>query len=310
MKWKQTGISIFFIGLLGLGLVVYAVNLGTSVLTTSSTVLLTQNNYRWYSNLDALTPTASLSSENTATTTPSSGTVLRLRMNVKDTSAQLNAGATFTLQYGNSTSGSWTSLGTSTTWIFADNPGVADGQVIVSTVLSDSDLGESYGESNPSAATPNAIAPSEKGEWDWVVKNNSASTGSAWFFRMIYSSSTALDGYDSYPALSAAVAAATSSPPAPGPVVGVGGRGGGTGYGATSGPSGAAGPPIIYPSPCENLIVQMTDLNGDCRVDIVDLSVLLYYFEERGIEVSRYDFNRSDEVDFPDVSIMMYYWTG
>lgn len=41
---------------------------------------------------------------------------------------------------------------------------------------------------------------------------------------------------------------------------------------------------------------------------MIDLSILLYYYGERGDIVRRYDLNRSGIVGLADVSILMYYW--
>lgn len=301
MIWKSVYI-IFLVASITIIFCVfaYAVNLSTSVVTTEASVTLTQSDYRWYENADALTPTNALSSENSPTSTPAIGSARRLRISIADAGVALSAGATFKLQYANSTSGAWTDVGTSTAaWVFFDNSSVADGQIIVTTVLSGSDVGESYGESNPTAATPNTILQSQEGEWDWVLYNNSASTASNWFFRMIYSSSTVLDAYSNFPKLSA-VSETPSSGGVP-PIVGVGG----------GPPPGTTLPPykLPIPPPLVPPSYQCIDFNGDYRVDIVDLSILLYYYNGPP-EVECYDLNNNGLVDFPDVSILMYYWTA
>ncbi len=280
-----------------------AANISTSVTTTSAVVTLTQNKYRWYENIDALNPSSALAAENIAVSTQPAGTVLRLRMNVNDSGVQLNSGTTFRLQYSNATSGPWTDLSTSTAWVFFDNPSVADGQIIVSTLLSTSDIGESYGESNPSAASPTTILPSQSGEWDWVIKNNSAATTADWFFRMIYASSTLLDVYNNYPALAAALPPTPS--PSPSGAAGTTGVGGGTGYFTPPFPTSSLPipPPILPPA------LQCIDYNGDGRVDIVDFSILLYHYDETGPNLGCYDLNHDGVVNFPDISILMYYWT-
>jgi hypothetical protein len=48
------------------------------------------------------------------------------------------------------------------------------------------------------------------------------------------------------------------------------------------------------------------DLNRDGRVNLVDLSILLYHL---GKFDRRYDCNSDDKVDFIDISIMFYHWT-
>jgi len=315
MKWKAFlifGVIVSVLPFLGLD---RAVNVFGS--TTTSTVLvtgqaaLTQANYRWYLNGDALTPTSSLAIENAATSTPSAGVVVRLRMNLL-AGENLSAGQTFKLQFSNSTSSGFADVASSTAWIFYDNASVADGQIIATTLLANSNVGESYGESNPSAASPNAILASQYGEWDWTIQNSAAGTNENWYFRMIYSSGTVFDAYSSFPTLSAVsvtTSTATSTPPSGG---GTSGGGGGS----------LVLPRPIFPlfdpegpekprpdSPCDNLALQKADLSGDCRVDLIDLSILLYYYEDEGSTISRYDFNENGRVDFPDVSVLMYYWT-
>jgi hypothetical protein len=282
-------------------LVASAVNITTKLVTVPAVVTLTQGDYRWYENVNSLTPVTALATEDQEITTPSAGSVLRLRMNVQDTQLQLASGATFKLQYANSTSSGWVDVGTSTAWVFFDNPSVADGQIIVDTLLSSSNVGESYDESNPSAATPNNILPGQRGEWDWVLANNSADTQSNWFFRMVYASGTALDAYLNFPAL----AAASPPPPPPPPA----GGGGGSVSGGGNFPATTAKPPIFYPPPLIPPALQFVDLNGDNRVDIVDLSILLYHYGESGPNLP-WDLDGDGVVDFPDISIMMFYWTS
>lgn len=283
----------------------------STVDVTPTTLTVTQSDYRWYENVNAVTPTAAHALENAATTTPETNTVFRLRMNLLAEGLSLPTGSTFKLQFSNSTSTGFTDVGTSTgAWIFANNAGVADGLTLPTTLLTDSDQPESYGESNPTAASPNVLSPSERGEWDWVIANNAAATSSAWYFRMIYSSSTALDAYARYPTLSAAPAPSSG---------GAGGGSGGSGGGSflvgnyTPGTSTRRLPPelepLVPPTPCDNEVIQRIDLNYDCKVDLIDLSILLYYYEQTGPGIARYDFNENSLVDFPDVSIMMFYWT-
>jgi len=313
MRWKRFVFfitALIFIGIISLWLLVFktdlvksASELLTTVITLPPQVTLYQHTYQWYDNIDALTPVTPKANENTSIDTPSAGTVLRLRLNIEDSVVDLSSGATFKLQYSNSTSGSWIDVSTSTSWVFFDNPGVADGQIIATTVLSDSTVGESYGESNPSAATPNDILQGQKGEWDWVIYNNSASTESNWFFRMIYASSTALENYIRYPALNAVPAAPPVTPPtSPSPQSG--GGGGGTGFLATSARKLPIPPPLVAPP------YQRIDFNGDSRIDIVDLSVLLYYYNQRAPSWSYFDLDGDGWIDFPDISILMYYWTS
>lgn len=51
------------------------------------------------------------------------------------------------------------------------------------------------------------------------------------------------------------------------------------------------------------------DLNGDGKIDIVDLSILLYYFDKPAPAPEKYDFNNDGKVDIVDISILLFYWT-
>ncbi len=55
--------------------------------------------------------------------------------------------------------------------------------------------------------------------------------------------------------------------------------------------------------PCEG------DLNGDCRVNLIDFSILVYWFG-RSNPLSSVDFNGDSVIDLVDFSILAYWWTG
>ncbi len=55
-------------------------------------------------------------------------------------------------------------------------------------------------------------------------------------------------------------------------------------------------------------ILRIADFNGDGRVDILDLSILLYYIDQGDNAYSRFDLNQDGVLDFKDVSILFYYW--
>ncbi len=61
------------------------------------------------------------------------------------------------------------------------------------------------------------------------------------------------------------------------------------------------------PTPPE--IIKKCDFNLDSRCNLVDLSIMLYYWNQTGPQIARYDLNNNAIIDFPDVSILMYYWT-
>ena len=308
------------------------VNVVANVTPTSSLTLLIQEHFQWFENEDALTPSSSLGAENATATVPSPGTNARLRMNIANVGGiTLAAGATFALQYANTTSGPWTDVGTGAAWDFKTNPSVPDGSILATLLLASSTVPESYGASNPSAATPNQVASTTYAEWDWSLANVSATTSANWFFRMVNASGTLLSGYVLFPEF-----AATTTIPNNG---GGGGGGGGPVFGVPSsypssplpGPVSAptttpastttsttpvlpphAAPP--YSCPLDTAAgrtagFQRVDLNCDGNVDIIDFSILLYFYDQSGPQVSRYDFDGNGTVDFADISILMYYWS-
>jgi len=303
MKWKRFPLLFFLsaaIGIAGMVRLTEAVNVSTKAVATPAVVTLSQAHYRLYQNSDSLNPATPFAAEDTAVDAPAIGTQVRLRMNIADSILLLPSGATFKLQYANATSGAWADLSTSTSWIFFNNPAVADGQIIATTLLALSTVGESYGESNPSAVSPTQLLPGDKGEWDWSLVNNSADTSLDWFFRMVYASGTVLNSYANYPKFTAVPPPSTTPPSSP-PVVSAGG---GTNYVVSGTAQLPVPPPLVPPS------LQCIDFNGDNRVDIVDLSILLYHYGESGPNLGCHDLNRDGSVDFPDISILMYYWTS
>jgi len=54
-------------------------------------------------------------------------------------------------------------------------------------------------------------------------------------------------------------------------------------------------------------VVLSADLNRDGKVNLIDFSILLYWW---GKENRSADLNQDGKVDLPDFSIMLYYWTG
>ncbi len=52
------------------------------------------------------------------------------------------------------------------------------------------------------------------------------------------------------------------------------------------------------------------DLNGDGQVNIVDFSILLFFWRQTNPSNSRADINHDGRVDLTDFSIMLFQWTG
>lgn len=49
------------------------------------------------------------------------------------------------------------------------------------------------------------------------------------------------------------------------------------------------------------------DLNCDSKVNLIDFSILLYWWDRENPDI---DMNKDRIVDLVDFSIMMYHWTG
>src|SRR3989344_3708351 len=93
---------------------------------------LSQQNYKWYSNNDSVTPAASLAAENTPTSNITSGSTLRLRINASS-SVNVALGQTLKLQYSTSKTGPWSDLGlpgSAEIWRGFNNISVPDGEQI------------------------------------------------------------------------------------------------------------------------------------------------------------------------------------
>lgn len=75
---------------------------------------------------------------------------------------------------------------------------------------------------------------------------------------------------------------------------------------------GSTGPYLPLPPkskpPVGEKIRKKADFNNDGRVDIVDFSILLYYFDKEREQIERFDLNSDGRIDIVDISIFMYYW--
>lgn len=57
-------------------------------------------------------------------------------------------------------------------------------------------------------------------------------------------------------------------------------------------------------------LVKIPDFNGDARVNIVDVSVMIYWFKKSVPGGFFADLNNNGVVDIADFSILVFYWTG
>lgn len=74
----------------------------------------------------------------------------------------------------------------------------------------------------------------------------------------------------------------------------------------TPGGGGAAG--LTYPALPPELCAKTADFNCDGYVDLLDLSILLYYTDKSGSAIVPYDLSQDGKVDLMDISILFYYW--
>ncbi|MCE9585974.1 hypothetical protein K8R04_01480 [Candidatus Uhrbacteria bacterium] len=178
----------------------------------------TQEDFRWYVNEDAQEetdpwpPGGTDLAEDTAITAsdspPTDGDAIRVRVNVNLSGSSLSPGqATIHLQFATGTVCSsintWTpvgAVGSGSIWRYYDNANVTDGSTLGSTLLSSSNVKQSYQESNPSSA-PNGINDGETAEWDFSLQDNGAAAGTSYCFRIVSPNQGPLDVYSNYPQL-------------------------------------------------------------------------------------------------------------
>lgn len=64
------------------------------------------------------------------------------------------------------------------------------------------------------------------------------------------------------------------------------------------------------PTPAPKPTFSMGNFNEDGKVDLVDISIFLYWMGQPGEDALRYDLNGDGRLDIRDISIMLYHWTG
>ncbi len=86
-------------------------------------------------------------------------------------------------------------------------------------------------------------------------------------------------------------------------------------------PAGSVTPPIVPPAggggggvatipviPIVGVCARIADFNCDGAVDILDLSILLYYTDKSGDIIKPVDLSGDGVVDLRDISIVFYHW--
>lgn len=67
-------------------------------------------------------------------------------------------------------------------------------------------------------------------------------------------------------------------------------------------------PDIVF-GPVPKFCSRRADLNCDGAVNIIDFSILIYWFDRLPVP-ERVDLNRDGKVDIADFSVMAFYWTN
>jgi hypothetical protein len=195
----------------GSGLCIYAVSSDRVYVDVNySRAQIQQNYYRFYEDNGSSTPTVALAAENTAISGLGAGDRARLRMQLKANNGPIATGAQFKLQYGAvyssstcSTIGSWQDVdeasSSSSAWRFYNNASISNGLTLPSTLLTDSDVAETYQEANNTALTPRYVASSSDAEWDFNIENYSATSTATYCFRMAETDDASFPYYSYYP---------------------------------------------------------------------------------------------------------------
>lgn len=68
--------------------------------------------------------------------------------------------------------------------------------------------------------------------------------------------------------------------------------------------------PRPMPIPTPPIICLPLDFNCDGKINLVDLSISLYWMGQPPELALRYDLNADGRLDIRDISIMLYHWTG
>ncbi len=65
--------------------------------------------------------------------------------------------------------------------------------------------------------------------------------------------------------------------------------------------------PIVVSPEEKKKILKISDFNDDKKVNIVDLSILLFHYGKSGAAIKEYDLNKDGKLGLADISIMFYY---
>jgi len=173
----------------------FAIEPGVFTQTATQSLYLDKTHYRWYENIDSITPSTALASENIKLSALPANGQLRLRMllqNGVDTFS--TASKSFKLQYVNASvcewaltwTDVWASWWWSEDWLMFDNPTTVTGSPITSSLLFwGTHILQNYSETNPTNLNSNSIAAWFRGEWDFSIVENGIPALSEYCFRVV-----------------------------------------------------------------------------------------------------------------------------
>ena len=147
----------------------------------------TSQNWQWYNDEINETPTSSAAAVNVAPSGIPSDSKLKLRLNIKNTSAISGNAVKMRLQY--STASDFSSnvnfageIGSSTAlWTYADGVDI-DNSAVSTRILASSTVAATHNESGISSSTYD-LAAGAIGEWEFTIFNNRAASGTTYYFR-------------------------------------------------------------------------------------------------------------------------------
>jgi hypothetical protein len=179
-----------------------------------------QKSWRWYENIDAVTPTTAIANEVTAASDIGKLQSIRLRISADTLISQREIGQdNLKLQFAEKAATcavvvSWSDVGGvsgTSTWNGYDNASVVDAAVIPSTVLTGSTQAQSYEESSPTGDNTQSAAVASVLEWDFALVAKDPTPGTTYCFRLAYDSGDEVSTYGSYPELTVEISELTFS---------------------------------------------------------------------------------------------------
>lgn len=172
-------------------------------------------------------------------------------------------------------------------------PSAGDGSVTLTWTASTGSLGWTVGGYSIGQSTTAGGTYSYSSAGNVLTKAVSGLTNGTTYYFVILPE----DGLGARIATSSEVSATPAAGSSPSPSPSSGGGGGG---GSRERDDISKRPELAFVS---------ADFNYDGRVDLKDLSILLYYWDQPIAIIQPYDLNDDNVIDLKDISILFYYWT-